>query len=110
VNATTRSGPGRRSGRRARSRRRACSTPPPARLRVDARGFESQFATNHLGHFQLTARLWPGLVAARGARVVTLCSRGHVRGAVDLEDPMFVRRPYDKWVAYGQSEPSTKSP
>jgi NAD(P)-dependent dehydrogenase (short-subunit alcohol dehydrogenase family) len=73
-------------------------------LSRDARGFESQLATNHLGHFQLTARLWPALVAARGARVVTLSSRGHVRGAIDLEDPMFVRRPYDKWVAYGQSK------
>lgn len=73
-------------------------------LSRDARGFESQLATNHLGHFQLTARLWPALVAARGARVVTLSSRGHARSAVDLEDPHFVRRPYDKWIAYGQSK------
>jgi NAD(P)-dependent dehydrogenase (short-subunit alcohol dehydrogenase family) len=36
----------------------------------DARGYESQFATNHLGHFQLTARLWPALRRAQGARVV----------------------------------------
>src|ERR1700722_2390328 len=35
-----------------------------------ARGFELQFATNHLGHFQLTARLWPALLKAQGARVV----------------------------------------
>lgn len=41
-------------------------------LKRDARGFESQFATNHLGHFQLTARLWPALVRANGARVVSL--------------------------------------
>ena len=70
----------------------------------DARGFESQLATNHLGHFQLTARLWPALSAASGARVVSLSSRGHARSAVDFEDPHFARRPYDKWIAYGQSK------
>ena len=70
----------------------------------DPRGFESQFATNHLGHFQLTARLWPALRGARGARVISLSSRGHRRGSVDLEDPHFERRPYDKWIAYGQSK------
>jgi NAD(P)-dependent dehydrogenase (short-subunit alcohol dehydrogenase family) len=70
----------------------------------DARGFESQLATNHLGHFQLTARLWPALERARGARVVALSSRGHARAAFDLDDPKFERRPYDKWVAYGQSK------
>lgn len=70
----------------------------------DARGFESQLATNHLGHFQLTARLWPALRKANGARVVTLSSRGHRRAAIDFEDPHFERRPYDKWTAYGQSK------
>lgn len=70
----------------------------------DQRGFESQFATNHLGHFQLTLRLWPALRAARGARVISLSSRGHRRAGVDFEDPNFDRRPYDKWIAYGQSK------
>jgi NAD(P)-dependent dehydrogenase (short-subunit alcohol dehydrogenase family) len=70
----------------------------------DARGFESQLATNHLGHFQLAARLWPALRAARGARVVALSSRGHSRAGVDFDDPHFERRPYDKWVAYGQAK------
>jgi NAD(P)-dependent dehydrogenase (short-subunit alcohol dehydrogenase family) len=73
-------------------------------LERDARGFESQFATNHLGHFQLTARLWPALRAANGARVVSLSSRGHARAPVDFEDPSFERRPYDKWIAYGQAK------
>jgi NAD(P)-dependent dehydrogenase (short-subunit alcohol dehydrogenase family) len=73
-------------------------------LARDARGFESQLATNHLGHFQLTARLWPALLAARGARVVALSSRGHARASVDLDDPNFERRPYDKWIAYGQAK------
>lgn len=70
----------------------------------DARGFESQLATNHIGHFQLTARLWPALRRARGARVVALSSRGHARAGVDFDDPHFQRRPYDKWIAYGQSK------
>jgi len=70
----------------------------------DARGFESQLATNHLGHFQLTARLWPALCGARGARVVSLSSRGHIRSGVDFDDPHFERRPYEKFIAYGQSK------
>lgn len=73
-------------------------------LTRDARGYESQFATNHLGHFQLTARLWPALQRAKGARVVSLSSVGHRRAKVNLEDPNFERREYDRWAAYGQSK------
>lgn len=73
-------------------------------LSRDARGYEGQFATNHLGHFQLTARLWPLLVAAGGARVVALSSIGHRLNGLDLEDPNFERRDYDKWLAYGQAK------
>lgn len=73
-------------------------------LTRDARGFESQLATNHIGHFQLTARLWPALVRAQGARVIALTSAGHRRSGFDFEDPHFERREYDKWVAYGQSK------
>ncbi|MDB5099061.1 MAG: oxidoreductase [Cyanobacteria bacterium RYN_339] len=73
-------------------------------LTRDARGYESQFATNHLGHFQLTARLWPALTAAHGARVVSVSSRATHRGGVDFEDPNFEHRPYDKFVAYAQSK------
>lgn len=73
-------------------------------LTRDARGYESQFATNHLGHFQLIARLWPLLVAARGARVVSVSSIGHRICPPDLADPNFTHRPYDKWQAYGQAK------
>jgi NAD(P)-dependent dehydrogenase (short-subunit alcohol dehydrogenase family) len=73
-------------------------------LTRDSRGFESQFSTNHLGHFQLTVRLWPALLRAQGARVVSVSSRGHRIAAVDFEDSNFERRPYDPWVAYGQSK------
>ncbi|MGE0742830.1 MAG: oxidoreductase [Hyphomonadaceae bacterium] len=73
-------------------------------LMRDARGYEAQFATNHLGHFQLTARLWPALKAANGARVVSLSSIGHRISPVDLEDPNFERTEYHKWVAYGRAK------
>lgn len=74
-------------------------------LARDVRGYESQFATNHLGHFQMTARIWPLLRAAdAGARVVSLSSIGHARGGVDLADPHFENREYDKWTAYGQAK------
>jgi NAD(P)-dependent dehydrogenase (short-subunit alcohol dehydrogenase family) len=73
-------------------------------LTRDARGYESQFATNHLGHFQLTAGLWPALRRADGARVVSVSSRGHQFAGVDFEDPNFLTRPYDPRIAYGQSK------
>src|SRR5258708_10059691 len=72
-------------------------------LMRDARGYEMQFATNHLGHFQLTNRLLSAL-EQRGARVVSLTSAGHRFSAVDFDDPNFLNRPYDKWKAYGQSK------
>jgi NAD(P)-dependent dehydrogenase (short-subunit alcohol dehydrogenase family) len=73
-----------------------------APLMRDARGYEAQFATNHLGHFQLTARLWPTF--NKGARVVSLSSIGHRRAPVNLEDPNFDQTPYDKWEAYGRAK------
>ncbi|MFC8513116.1 oxidoreductase [Streptomyces sp. NPDC057257] len=73
-------------------------------LARDARGYERQFATNHLGHFQLVRRLWPALVAAGGARVVVLSSRGIRFAGVDFDDLHFEHRPYEPFVAYGQSK------
>jgi len=73
-------------------------------LMRDDRGYEMQFATNHLGHFQLTTRLWEALKKSGSARVVALSSYGHSRSGVDLSDPNFNQRPYDKWAAYGQSK------
>jgi NAD(P)-dependent dehydrogenase (short-subunit alcohol dehydrogenase family) len=75
-----------------------------APLARDARGYESQFATNHLGHFQLVVRLWPALRQANGARVVSVSSWGHRYSPVVFEDPNFERRDYDRWSAYGQSK------
>jgi NAD(P)-dependent dehydrogenase (short-subunit alcohol dehydrogenase family) len=73
-------------------------------LARDARGYESQFATNHLGHFQLVTRLWPALRQANGARVVSVSSWGHRHSPVVFEHPNFKRRDYDRWSAYGQSK------
>ncbi len=69
-----------------------------------ADGWESQFATNHLGHFLLTGLLTPLLVASAPARVISVSSRGHRFSPVVFEDIHFERRPYDKWSAYGQSK------
>jgi NAD(P)-dependent dehydrogenase (short-subunit alcohol dehydrogenase family) len=69
-----------------------------------ADGFETQFGTNHLGHFLLTALLYPALRAGKRPRVVILTSAGHSRADVDLEDPNFERSEYSPWVAYGRAK------
>ena len=73
-------------------------------LTRDARGYEAQFAINHLGHFQLATRLWPALRQAAGARVVTVSAWAHHLSPVVLDDPNFERREYDGWLGYGQSK------
>jgi NAD(P)-dependent dehydrogenase (short-subunit alcohol dehydrogenase family) len=70
----------------------------------DARGYESHFATNHLGHFQLTLGLQPALRAAHGARVVNLTSGAHRMSDIRWDDPHFTTGDYDGHTAYGQSK------
>ncbi len=67
-------------------------------------GFETQFGTNHLGHFLLTELLMPALLAAAPSRVVALSSSGHRRSDIVWDDIQFKSRPYDRWDAYGQSK------
>jgi NAD(P)-dependent dehydrogenase (short-subunit alcohol dehydrogenase family) len=74
---------------------------PPRRTTVD--GFESQFGTNHLGHFALTGLLLGQLLNAPEPRVVTVSSPGHRIGTIDFEDLQHERR-YNNWLAYGQSK------
>ena len=74
---------------------------PPRRLTKD--GFESQFGTNHLGHFALTGRLLPRLLAAPAPRVVTLSSGAHRFGRINFSDLQGERR-YIAWLAHGQSK------
>ncbi len=66
-------------------------------------GFETQFGVNHLGHFALTARLFPLLRAAETARVVTHSSAAHEQGEMDFTDLNW-ERSYGKWRAYGRSK------
>lgn len=67
-------------------------------------GFEMQMGVNHLGHFALTARLAPLVVATPGSRVVTMTSMGHRAGRLRLDDLFFERRGYDRWRPYFQSK------
>jgi NAD(P)-dependent dehydrogenase (short-subunit alcohol dehydrogenase family) len=69
-----------------------------------AEGWELQFATNHLGHFALTAGLHEALQAAGHARVVVVSSVGHINGEVLFDDLDFAKHPYDAWAAYSQSK------
>jgi NAD(P)-dependent dehydrogenase (short-subunit alcohol dehydrogenase family) len=67
-----------------------------------ADGFETQFGTNHLGHFVLVNRI-VSLMRA-GSRLINLASSGHRYSNVDLDDPNFERTPYEPFVAYGRSK------
>src|SRR5215468_1970784 len=69
-----------------------------------ADGFELQFGSNHLGHFLMTCLLAPALLRATPSRVVSVSSRGHHMSPVVFDDIQFERRPYDKWLAYGQAK------
>jgi NAD(P)-dependent dehydrogenase (short-subunit alcohol dehydrogenase family) len=73
-------------------------------LQLTPEGWELQFATNHLGHFALAVGLLHALAAAGDARIVSLSSRGHLRSPVIFDDLNFTSRPYDPWLAYGQSK------
>jgi NAD(P)-dependent dehydrogenase (short-subunit alcohol dehydrogenase family) len=66
-------------------------------------GWESQFATNHLGHFALTNQLWPALSNGGGARVLSVSSSAHRRSDIRWDDPQF-EQGYEKWAAYGQAK------
>ncbi len=74
---------------------------PPRRLTKD--GFESQFGTNHLGHFALTGLLLERLLAAPAPRVVTVSSGAHRMGRINFDDLQGEQR-YISWLAYGQSK------
>src|SRR5271168_2662422 len=67
-----------------------------------ADGFETQFGTNHLGHFVLVNRIAPLL--RKGSRLINLSSAGHRFSNVDLDDPNFERTAYEPFLAYGRSK------
>jgi NAD(P)-dependent dehydrogenase (short-subunit alcohol dehydrogenase family) len=65
-------------------------------------GFETQFGTNHLGHFVLVNRIAP--LIRKGGRLVNLSSAGHRFSNVNLDDPNFERTEYEPWAGYGRSK------
>jgi NAD(P)-dependent dehydrogenase (short-subunit alcohol dehydrogenase family) len=65
-------------------------------------GFETQFGTNHLGHFVLVNRI--ASLLRSGSRLINLSSSGHRYSNVDLDDPNFERTPYEPFLAYGRSK------
>ena len=73
---------------------------PPFGHTVD--GFETQFGTNHLGHFVLINRIAPLMRA--GSRLINLASSGHRFANVDLQDPNFAHTPYEPFIGYGRSK------
>ncbi|MBP2707947.1 SDR family NAD(P)-dependent oxidoreductase [Microbispora sp. RL4-1S] len=77
--------------------------PAPETRVLDARGYEAQFATNHLGHFQLTVGLLPALRAAHGARVVNVSSGAQRISGIRWDDLHFTTG-YDGQLAYAQSK------
>lgn len=73
----------------------------PHRLTSD--GFETQFGVNHLGHFALTGELLPALLAAPGARIVSVSSGMHALSNIDIHD-LNSERGYRRWIAYARSK------
>jgi NAD(P)-dependent dehydrogenase (short-subunit alcohol dehydrogenase family) len=67
-----------------------------------ADGFETQFGTNHLGHFVLVNRI--AALIPTGGRLINVSSAGHRYSNVDLDDPNFEKAPYEPFVAYGRSK------
>jgi NAD(P)-dependent dehydrogenase (short-subunit alcohol dehydrogenase family) len=71
---------------------------------LTAAGQETQFATNHLGHFRLAVGLHGALAGAEGARIVSVSSSAHLRSPVVFDDLNYSFLQYDGWAAYGQSK------
>jgi NAD(P)-dependent dehydrogenase (short-subunit alcohol dehydrogenase family) len=67
-------------------------------------GFETQFGTNHLGHFVFVNRLMPLLVEGAPSRVVMLTSAGHRFGDIDLDDPNMERATYTPFDSYHRAK------
>jgi len=79
------------------------AVPTPDSVVRDSRGFEVQFATSHLGHFQLTLALHDALRAAHGARVVNVSSGAHRFAGIRWDDPNFTQT-YDPGLSYAQAK------
>lgn len=69
-----------------------------------AQGFEMQFGSNHLGHFLFTLLLLPLIKKQQGSRIICLSSAAHHFASVNLDDPNYEQRTYNKWQAYGEAK------
>ena len=67
-------------------------------------GFEIQMGTNHIGHFVLTAKLFPLLRKTKNSRIVNVSSISHSSGNIDFDDINWEKRKYRTWNAYGDSK------
>lgn len=67
-------------------------------------GFEMQFGSNHLGHFLFTLLLLPLIKKQQGSRIICLSSAAHKFASVNLDDPNYGQRTYNKWQAYGEAK------
>jgi NAD(P)-dependent dehydrogenase (short-subunit alcohol dehydrogenase family) len=67
-------------------------------------GFEMQFGSNHLGHFLFTLLLLPQIKKQQGSRIINLSSAAHKFASVNLDDPNYEQRTYNKWQAYGEAK------
>lgn len=74
--------------------------PPPS---LTADGFETQFGVNFIGHYVLTALLFPVLQNSDHGRIVTLSSMAHRDGKIDFEN-LKLEKPFNKFREYGQSK------
>ena len=71
---------------------------------VSSSGHEMHMATNHLGHFALTGRLFPALIATEIARVVTVSSIAYKTGTINFDDLDWQKREYNRFKSYGDSK------
>eukprot|EP01119_Soliformovum_irregulare_P017993 TRINITY_DN543_c0_g1_i1.p1 TRINITY_DN543_c0_g1~~TRINITY_DN543_c0_g1_i1.p1 ORF type:complete len:345 (+),score=87.80 TRINITY_DN543_c0_g1_i1:118-1152(+) len=67
-------------------------------------GFETQFGTNHIGHYAFTVLLLNANLIANTGRIITVSSMASLRGKLDLTDPSWTKKPYSSWQAYSDSK------
>ncbi|CAG5169106.1 uncharacterized protein ALTATR162_LOCUS7000 [Alternaria atra] len=68
-------------------------------------GLESQFGSNHIGHFLFTNLIMPLLLSSPNPRIVNVSSDGHRYSGIRFTDPGFKNgEVYNQWEAYGQSK------
>ena len=78
----------------------------PQTRTLSLEGLELQFATNILGYFRMSMAFFDILRTQKSARVVNVAS--YWAGDLDMEDLQFVKRSYNKGIAYRQSKQANR--